>query len=175
MIDRVRATLKYSPPTIRTVLVALDYEPSAQLVAETGYTIANGLGAEVVLMHVVADNVYYTTPEYSPVMGFTGFSSSNVMEQIGVEELKIASKDYLNISKHHLGDDSIRTMVVEGDTAESILKTAEEIGAGLIVMGSHNRRGLDKMLMGNSAEDVLKKSTIPLMVFPTKENENSDI
>jgi nucleotide-binding universal stress UspA family protein len=175
MIDRVRATLKYSPPTIRTVLVALDYEPSAQLVAETGYTIANGLGAEVVLMHVVADNVYYTTPEYSPVMGFTGFSSSNVMEQIGVEELKIASKDYLNISKHHLGDDSIRTMVVEGDTAESILKTAEEIGAGLIVMGSHNRRGLDKMLMGNSAEDVLKKSTIPLMVIPTKENENSDI
>ena len=171
----VHASLKFTPRKIRTVLVALDYEPSAQLVAETGYTVATGLGAEVVLMHVVADNVYYTSPEYSPVMGFTGFSSSDVLEQVGVEELRIASMDYLNISKHHLGDDTIRTMVVEGDTPETIVKTAKDIGAGLIVLGSHSRRGLDKMLMGDIAEDVLKKSTVPLLIIPTKGMEPSDI
>ncbi|HEX3006225.1 MAG TPA: universal stress protein [Bacteroidales bacterium] len=162
-----------SPPrNIRVVLVALDYEPSAQMVAETGYSIAAAIGAETVLMHVVADNVYYTTPEYSPVMGFTGFSSTNVMEQIGVEELRIASMDYLNITKHHLGDDSIRSLVVEGDTAEGILNTANNIGADLIVMGSHSRRGLDKVLMGNIAEDVLKKTQIPVLVIPTKDDNS---
>ncbi|NJO69934.1 MAG: universal stress protein [Bacteroidetes bacterium] len=72
--NKVHAGLKYSPPKIRTVLVALDYEPSAQHVAETGYTVASALGASLVLMHVVADNVYYSTPEYSPVMGFTGLA-----------------------------------------------------------------------------------------------------
>lgn len=163
--------MKFTPQHIRTILIALDYEPSAQLVAETGYTIASGLGAEVVLMHVVADNVYYTNSEYSPVMGFTGFSSADVMEQVGVEELRIASMDYLNISKHHLGDDTIRTMVVEGDTTEGIIRTADEIGAGLIVLGSHSRRGIDKMLMGSIAEDVLKRTSIPVLVIPTKESD----
>ncbi len=161
-------------PRIRTVLIALDYEPSAQLVAETGYTLAGGIGAEVVLMHVIADHVYYTMPEYSPVMGFTGFSSTDIMEQVGVEELRIASTDYLNITKHHLGDDSIRTLVVEGDTAEGILKAAKNLDAGLIVMGSHSRRGIDKVLMGNIAEDVLKKATIPVLVIPTKEYDKED-
>ncbi len=167
----VHAGLKFKPQNIRTVIIALDYEPSAQLVAETGYVIATGMGADVVLLHVVADNVYYTTPEYSPIMGFTGFSSSNVMEQVGTEELKIASMDYLNISKHHLGDDTIRTMVVEGDTAEAIIKTAKNLGADMIVMGSHSRRGLDKLLMGNIAEEVLHKTTVPLVIIPTKEKE----
>lgn len=171
MDDRtIHAGRKFAMRNIRTVLVALDYEPTAQSVAEIGYTVAFGLGAEVILMHVVADNVYYTTPEYSPVMGFTGFSSTSVMEQIGVEELKIASQDYLNITRHHLGDDTIHTMVVEGDTVNGIIDAATETGAGLIVMGSHSRRGLDKMLMGNIAEDVLKKSTIPVLVIPTRGN-----
>lgn len=158
---------------IRTVLVALDYEPSAQYVAEMGYTIATGLGADVVLMHVVADYVYYTSTEYSPVTGFTGFNSTDVMEQVGVEELKIASMDYLNITKHHLGDDNIRTMVVEGETTETILKAASDLGAGMIVMGSHSRRGIDKVLMGNTAEEILHKTSVPLIVIPTKEYDKS--
>lgn len=92
----------------------------------------------------------------------------------GVEELRIASTDYLNITKHHLGDDFIRTLVVEGDTAEGILSAAKDLGAGLIVMGSHSRRGIDKVLMGNIAEDVLKKATVPVLIIPTKEFEKED-
>lgn len=167
----IHTSLKYTPPMIRTVLIALDYESSAQYVAEVGYTMASGMGADVVLLHVVADHMYYAGSEYSPVMGFTGFSSSDVMEQVGVEELRIASLDYLNISKHHLGDDSIRTMVVEGDTAEAIINAAADVDAGMIVMGSHSRRGLDKMLMGSVAEEVLRKTSIPLVVVPAKEKE----
>jgi nucleotide-binding universal stress UspA family protein len=169
----IHATLKFTPPMIRTVLVALDYEPSAQYVAEMGYTIATGLGADLALMHVVADYVYYTSTEYSPVMGFSGFNSADVMEQVGVEELKIASLDYLSITKHHLGDDNIRTLVAEGDTTDAILKTASDIGAGLIVLGSHNRRGIDKMIMGNTAEEILRKTSVPIIVVPTKEFDKS--
>lgn len=171
--NKVQAGARFKKNTIRTVLVALDYEPSAQHVAETGYAIAFSIGASVVLMHVVAENVYYATPDYSPVMGFTGFSSENITTQVGTTDLKIASHEYLNVTKHHLGDDTIQTMVVEGDTAESILNAAIAVDAGLIVMGSHSRRGLDRVLMGNIAEDVLKKVTIPLLVIPTHENDKS--
>ncbi|NJK96695.1 MAG: universal stress protein [Bacteroidales bacterium] len=170
--NKVHAGLKYSPPKIRTVLVALDYEPSAQHVAETGYTVASALGASLVLMHVVADNVYYSTPEYSPVMGFTGFSSTDITGQVGMADLKVASQDYLNITKHHLGDDNIQTMVIEGDTPQSIIDAAIAVDAGMVVLGSHNRRGLDRMLMGSTAEDVLRKITIPLLVVPTRGKDN---
>jgi nucleotide-binding universal stress UspA family protein len=171
--SKIQAGTRFKKNAIRTVLIALDYEPSAQQVAEVGYGIAVSLGASVVLMHVVAENVYYATPDYSPVMGFTGFGGGDITSHVGSTDLNVASHEYLNVTKHHLGDDTIQTMVVEGDTAESILNAAIAADAGLIVMGSHSRRGLDRVLMGNIAEDVLKKVTLPLLVIPTHSNDKS--
>jgi nucleotide-binding universal stress UspA family protein len=41
----------------------------------------------------------------------------------------------------------------------------------VIVMGSHSRRGLEKILMGSVAEKVLRNSTLPLFIIPVVENE----
>ena len=38
-----------------------------------GYSFAKAMGAEVILLHVISDPVYYSSPEYSPIMGFTGY------------------------------------------------------------------------------------------------------
>lgn len=48
--------------------------------------------------------------------------------------------------------------------ADAILKTAERQGADLIVMGSHGRRGLGRLLLGSQAAEVLARSTIPVLV-----------
>ena len=58
---------------MKKILIALDYEPSAEKIAETGYAIATALNAEVILLHVVAEPAYYSSMEYSPIMGFSGF------------------------------------------------------------------------------------------------------
>ncbi|NJO69935.1 MAG: universal stress protein [Bacteroidetes bacterium] len=63
-------------------------------------------------------------------------------------------------------------MVIEGDTPQSIIDAAIAVDAGMVVLGSHNRRGLDRMLMGSTAEDVLRKITIPLLVVPTRGKDN---
>ena len=62
-------------------------------------------------------------------------------------------------------------MVEEGDFAEVILKTARHIHADIIVMGSHSRRWLDKILMGSVTEKVLHRTSIPLFIIPTKGNK----
>ena len=77
------------------VLIALDYDPTAQKVAETGYSFAKAMGAEVILLHVISDPVYYASPEYSPVMGFTGYMDMGPLKLDSVEGLKKASHNYL--------------------------------------------------------------------------------
>ena len=56
---------------LKKVLIALDYDKSAQKVAAAGYEMAKAMNAEVVLLHVISDPVYYASVEYSPIMGLT--------------------------------------------------------------------------------------------------------
>ena len=48
--------------------------------------------------------------------------------------------------------------------ADGIIEIAEERGADLIVMGSHGRRGLGRLLLGSQAAEVLSRSTIPVLI-----------
>ena len=125
------------------VLIALDYNPTAQKVAETGFSLAKTMGAKVILMHVISDPVYYSSPEYSPIMGFTGYNmGTGILQFDSDDKLKKASQHFLDKSKHHLGDETIQTLVKEGDFAESILKTAKDLHVDIIVMGSHSKKSV---------------------------------
>ena len=157
---------------MKKVLIALDYDPSAQKVAEAGYSMAKAMNAGVVLLHVISDPVYYSSTEYSPIMGFNGYTNilPSQMED-NIEAIKKASLQFLDKSRHHLGDKTIQTVVGEGDFAESILKVAKDMHIDIIVMGSHSRRWLDEILMGSVIEKVLHHSTIPLFIVPTKKHK----
>jgi nucleotide-binding universal stress UspA family protein len=153
---------------LKRVLIALDYDPTAQKVAETGFSVAKAMEAEVILLHVVSDPVYYSSTEYSPIMGFNGFMETAQLQLNNIDSLKNASLHFLNKTKQHLGDKTIQTVVEEGELSETILKTAKELDADIIVMGSHSRRWLDEILIGSVTEKVLHHTTIPLFIIPTK-------
>jgi len=156
--------------TISKVLIALDYNPTAQKVAEVGFSMAKSMNAEVILLHVITDPVFYSTSGYSPIMGFNGYIDMSPMQLDSVDGLKNASLQYLDKSKQHLGDKTIQTIVKEGDFADSILETARELHADIIVVGSHSRKWLENILMGSVTEKVLHNSKIPLLIVPTKKS-----
>ena len=60
---------------MKKVLIALDFDPVAQKIAESGYALAKSMNAKVVLLHVVSDAAYYSSLNYSPMMGFDSFES----------------------------------------------------------------------------------------------------
>ena len=153
---------------MKRILIALDYDPTAQTVAEEGYSIAKSTKAEVILLHVVPYEDYYTSVTNYPVMGYGGFGQTETMLMADMKTLKAEAKDYLEKSKQHLGDESIQTLVEEGDSADAILKTAEKINADFIIMGSHSHRWLDHILMGSVTEKVLHHTSRPLLIIPTK-------
>jgi len=148
----------------------MDYDPTAQKIAEAGNDLAKAMGAEVILLHVISDPVYYATRDYSPIMGFNGYMDMGSVQLESIDGLKLASFDFLDKIKKHLGGENIKTQVKEGDFASAILKAAKEEHVDLIVIGSHSQKWLEKIVMGSVTEKVLSHTTIPLFIIPTKKN-----
>ncbi len=159
---------------MKNILIALDYDPTAEKIAQIGYEYAKPLNARITLLHVISNEVYYSSRIYSPIMGFTGFTSAEPVDPENTEFLKEAAKKYLLNTKDHLGDLNINTIVREGDFAETIIQTAIEINADVIVLGTHSRRWLEKIVMGSVTEQVLKLSTVPLLIIPTRKEDEDD-
>ena len=150
------------------VLIALDYDPTAQKVAEVGYSLAIAMHAQAILLHIISDPLYYYSTEYSPIMGLTDSLQMGSLQLDNIEGLRKASQHFLDKTKHHLGDEAILTEVKEGELADTILTAAKELHADIIVMGSHSRKWLENIIMGSVTEEVLHHTTRPLFIVPTK-------
>lgn len=158
---------------MKKVMIALDYDPIAQKVAEQGFKLARTMRAEVTLLHIITNSRYYSTTGVTPIMGFTDHMNVVPLFLEKNDDLKGEMHKFLNRTKEYLGDDSIKTLVKEGDLGSTILDTAKELGADLIVMGSHSRRWIENILLGSVTEKVLKNTEIPLFIVPLKEQEES--
>jgi len=153
---------------MKKVLIALDFDPTAKKVAEEGYSLALAMKAQAFLLHIIAGELYYSSLEYSPISGYSGFSNADFTLMASSEGLANASQYFLDKMKSHLNDDTIQTIVGTGEFSDVILKTARDIHADLIVIGSHSRRWLEQILMGSVTEKVLHHTTVPLFIIPTK-------
>jgi nucleotide-binding universal stress UspA family protein len=154
---------------MKKILIALDYNPSAKKVAETGFDLAKSMNARAILFHAVSDVSYYSSLNYSPVMGFDSFGG--ITEVYNADKLKEGAEKYLDKIKDYLGNEKIETVVRSGSSGETILETATELKADIIVMGTHSRSGFEKLLVGSVAEKVLHHSQLPLYIIPTKDFE----
>lgn len=158
---------------MKKVLIALDYNPTARKIAEMGHGLARAMNAQTILLHVISDPTYYSSLNYSPIMGFGGFNSVDTIQTDKAEELQKAAQTFLDKSKQHLGDEKIETVVSWGDYGNMIMETALNSQVDIIVLGTHSRRGLEKILVGNVTENVLHHSAIPLFIISTRSFEEN--
>jgi len=148
----------------------MDYHPGAQKVAEVGFSLSKITGAKATLLHVISDPVYYSSVQYSPITGFAGFMDTDPLLLASEDGLRKASEHFLEKAKYHLGDETIQILVKDGDPAETILKTAKELHADIIAIGSHSRKWLENIIMGSVTEEVLHHTSIPLFIIPMREH-----
>jgi len=153
---------------MKKVLVAIDYNPSAEKVAKKGLELAIAMNAEALLLHVISDLNYYITDRYDPIMGFDGFMNQEYLLENPVQNLNQESENYLKSIKKHLKNESIKTVTLEGDAADSIIEYVEKEKIDYIVMGSHSKGFLEDIFMGSVTQKVLHHSTIPLLIVSTK-------
>ena len=65
----------------------------------------------------------------------------------------------------------VETRLSRGFEAEEILRVAQDVACDLIVMGTHGRTGLRRLLMGNTAESVLPKADCPVLVVKLSQGD----
>lgn len=158
----------------KTILIALDYAPSSKTIAQMGYELAKGMRAEICLLHVISDASYYSSVSYSPDFGVSGFPTGVSVPPLQASELRNTAERFLEDSKKQMGNNvPITTLIKEGNPADEILEAAKALPAHIVVMGTHGRRGLDKILMGSVAEKVMHHASLPLFIIPTGTTSDS--
>lgn len=151
---------------MKKVLIALDYSDATSQVAEAGVKLASSVGAGIILLHVLAEPSYYSSLNYSPILGFDSFSKMDILQFNVIERVKDAAFEFLLRIKENLDLDDAEIIVGEGDFAEVILDVADEKNVDLIAVGKQSRKGLDKFFVGSVAEKVMRKSDKPVYIIP---------
>lgn len=155
--------------SIRKILIAVDDSRYADHAAEFGFEMARLCNAEVGLVNIIE-------PIIMPAGGsdsITGITTevSMVDESEMVRIQKEAAENTIRRIQEQYGDQLKITNFTEyGITADGILKCSAEFGADLIVVGTHNRTGIDRLFMGSIAENVVRHSKIPVLVVPLRES-----
>jgi nucleotide-binding universal stress UspA family protein len=85
------------------------------------------------------------------------------------QALREEGETALDEAAEEFGDLDVETSMVEGSPARDIVEYADDEGCDLIVMGTHGRSGVDRLLLGSVAERVVRTSTVPVMTVRIEE------
>jgi nucleotide-binding universal stress UspA family protein len=160
----------YKTNIMKKVLIALDYDSNSNEIAKIGYQLAQKMGAQTILLHVLFDQTNFSSTQFDPMMGMGAYDYNVFAEVVDAESYTIAGIQYLEHIKKFLNDDSIQLLVKIGDASDEILATSISTQSDLIVMGTHSKKWLEKVLVGSVAASVLEQTEIPLLVIPTKKS-----
>jgi universal stress protein A len=132
---------------IHTILFPTDFSDNAQPAFVMACSLARDLGARVVVLHVMP-----------PPLGDEEFEARNHPEEYYGSVRKV-----LHLIQAPEQNVRVEHRLEEGVPATVIVDVAREIHAGLIVMGTHGRTGLTRLLLGSVAEKVLRKAACPVL------------
>jgi len=136
------------------LLVPLDGSVLAEAALAPARELATDLGGEVVLMRVVESPASLAAPDYLAAAGYD-------------EEAELAAaRGYLNGVATALQDGGVRVEVVTsvGHPPTLIPMVAHDRGADLIVMATHGRSGLARLVLGSVGTGVLQRSAVPVLL-----------
>lgn len=144
----------------RKLLVATDGSPLSKKAVKSAIDLAGAVGAELVALYVV--------PRY-PVSYFEGGISVSPQEVARIEkQWTDKGQDVVDAvaSAAQAAGIKAKAVVSRSDlVAESILAVARKHRCDLIVMASHGRKGIKRILLGSETQHVLTRSTVPVLVL----------
>ncbi len=144
------------------ILVPTDFSEHSRYALTYALFFAEHFGAELILLNAVYPHYYATNPD---------FSLSDYWPLL--DEMRRAAKDDMKklVRSTSFGGVSFKTRIEEGHPVQNILEIAAECGADLIVTSTHGRTGLEHVLIGSTAEQVVRYAGCPVLVVPRVKSE----
>ncbi|CAN7687756.1 universal stress protein [Caballeronia sp. LjRoot31] len=143
----------------KRIVVAIDGSHTSRRAFESALELAATHGAVLQPYYVVANaSVYYDVPGYDP---------SSLRDELVDEGAKLASEANAEMKQRGVQG---AVVIAEGssvdDVAEMVLAAAIAFNADLLVMGTHGRKGFQRLLLGSVAERCLRQATLPVLLIP---------
>lgn len=151
----------------KRILVPLDESRIAKTGFDEAIKLAKDQSAELCLLHVL-DN--------APIIQSVGVHPSGIEQIIDAAKAsgkKLLAKAEARARKHRI---PVKTILFETDAQEIaavIAGQARKYRADLIVIGTHGRQGVSRLVMGSDAESVVRESTVPVLMVRSKARDTS--
>lgn len=142
----------------KRILVATDGSELSRKAAIAGISLAKSLGSRVFFFTAVTQ---YSIPYHEGAMVMTLEEMGSIREKIKYEAHLML--DGLRALSEEQGVEAVM-ILGKYPIGPAIIKAAKKYDCSLIVMASHGRKGLDRLLMGSETTDVLTHSDIPMLV-----------
>jgi len=139
----------------KKILVATDFAESSRAAADAALELARTFHVPLVVVHACQ----------VPMQIYTGVPVVPVAEY--ARAFEDAAREALDNEKARLGASGVEVSAVLrlGVPWKEILSTAQELGIGLVVTGTHGRHGLPRALLGSVAEKVVRLSPVPVLTI----------
>jgi len=141
---------------IKKILFPLDLTENSSKILPYVLSISEKYDSIIYLLHVVQDlnrwgKLYVPHPS---------------MDKFQKEAIEVAKKAMDKVCENQLQScPNFQKRVVSGDAVDEILKVVESEDIDLLIMGTHGRKGLEHTIFGSVANNVLKKSPVPVLVI----------
>lgn len=143
---------------IRTIIHPTDFSDRSKYAFRLACSLARDHGSKLIIAHVLPQPAV----AYGEVI--TGLSDAMYREQAKQQLEKLTPTD---------PQIAVERQLLDGDPAAEIIELAKQTNADLIVMGTHGRGGIGRLLMGSVAEQIVRKAPCAVlsvkMPFPAEE------
>jgi nucleotide-binding universal stress UspA family protein len=141
----------------RKILVPVDGSPAAARGLREALALAKDQRAKVRLVHVVDQGLAIGVVD-------AGFQFQEMIDGLAKGGRIILERARRSAEKQGVRAEGVLYEKMAGPAAEAILRDARKWGADLIVMGTHGRRGLRRVVLGSDAEQVVRMSKVPVLL-----------
>jgi len=155
---------------LKKILIGIDESKYAENAAKYGFKLAEALDAHVGLVNILEPLTIPVSGTGADEILGTSIQGINAPDaDIVATQTKISEQIVENIVKKYAGKIQVTRFNEYGSTGDGIINCAAEYKADLIVIGTHEHSGLERLFSGSKAEYVVRHSPIPVLVVPSGE------
>jgi nucleotide-binding universal stress UspA family protein len=150
---------------IRSILLPTDFSECGNYALSYAASLARTFGASIICVHVIEPMV--------PTVGYSGMTEPLPIADITDQLEDSAERELPKFaeSEECVGLE-IEELIAHGEAASEIVRVANERNVDLIVVSSHGRTGLGRILFGSTAEAIVRHASCPVLVVkPAKKEE----
>jgi nucleotide-binding universal stress UspA family protein len=151
----------------KRILVAVDGSNTSRRAFESALNLASSMGAELRPFYVVENTpMYFEAPGYDP----------SILRSRMIEQARELGAEFVAAMRERgVGGEAASAESTSLDDVSSVvLKAAADYQADLLVMGTHGRRGVQRLFLGSVAERCVRQAALPVLLIPSAAGHSAD-